>query len=399
MRPGIDEYLNGLPLHEKISALENYLRKVKNMSNDRIIIIGAGIAGASTAYFLTRRGVCNIRILEKEKIAGTHASGLNAAILRTMIPEQQLNRLARESAEFYLNPPAGFSPEPLVDKTGIYLVASKGNEAVLQSWCDDNPETGMVLISVERVYERIPGLARGIGMATWKATDGVMDVHAITQGFLRGAVRLGAEFCADVQFLGLRTQNGRVTGVETCNGFMEADKVVVANGAWVAVTETLGGYELPIVPYRRHLLVTEALPDLDSRQPIVWIVGEEFYFRPESCGLLMCGCDATAVAPEQGEVIDPAQLELIAAKSLRWLPGLSDSRVVTAWAGMRTFARDDQFVIGGDPRLRGLYWVAGLGGHGIACGPLVGQLATDWIVDGGSRHPAAAAFSPERLIH
>jgi len=368
------------------------------MSSDRIIIIGAGIAGVSTAYFLTRRGAGNILILEKEKLAGMHASGLNAAILRTMIPERLLNRLALESANFYLDPPAGFSTEPLVDKTGIYLVASEGNEPVLQSWCDENPETGMEYIPVDRVYKQVPELARGIGMATWKATDGVMDVHAILQGFLRGAVRSGAEFCAGVRFLGLRTHNGRVTGVETGDGFMEAGKVVVANGAWASAAETFGGYELPFVPYRRHLLVTEALPDVDSRRPVVWIAGEEFYFRPESGGLLICCCDATAVTPEQGEITDPDQLERIAAKTSRWLPGFSDARVVKAWACMRTFVPDDQFVIGADPRLQGLYWVAGLGGHGVACAPLVGRMATDWIMDGGSTHPAAAGFSPERLL-
>jgi len=370
-----------------------------NMSNDRIIIIGAGIAGTAAAYFLSRRGTGNIRILEKERLAGTHSSGLNAAILRTMIPESVLNRLARESAEFYLNPPDGFSQEPLVDKTGIYLAASRGNESVLQGWCDENPETGMEPIPVERVYKRIPDLTHGLGMATWKADDGVMDIHAILQGFLRGAVRSGAEFCAEVEFLGLRTQNRRVTGVETGNGFMEAAKVVVANGAWASSTETFNGCGLPFIPYRRHLLVTEASPLMDSRQPVVWIAGEEFYFRPESSGLLMCGCDTVAVTPEQGETTDPDELERIAAKVSRWLPRFSDARIVKAWAGMRTFVPDEEFVIGADPRVEGLYWVAGLGGHGIACAPLIGRLAADWIVDGGSEHPAAAAFSPERLIN
>jgi len=368
------------------------------MSNNRILIIGAGIAGVSTAYFLTRRGARNIRIIEKEKLAGTHSSGLNAAILRTMIPEPLINRLARESAEFYLNPPADFSSEPLVDKTGIFLAASKGNEAVLQGWCDDNPETRMEPIPVERVYERIPDLTRGLGMATWKANDGVMDIHAILQGFLRGAVRSGAEFCAGVEFLGLRTKDGRITGVESGDGFIEADKVVVANGAWASVAETFGGYGLPFVPHRRHLLVTEASPLVDSRQPVVWIAGEEFYFRPESGGLLMCGCDAVAVTPDQGEITDPIQLERIAAKASQWLPRFSDTPIVKAWAGMRTFVPDNEFVIGADPRLQGLYWVAGLGGHGIVCAPLIGRLAADWIADGGSEHPAAAAFSPERLV-
>ena len=368
------------------------------MSNNRIIIIGAGMAGTSTAYFLARRGIGNIRILDKEKLAGMHSSGLNAAILRTMIPERLQNQLACESAEFYFNPPAGFSSEPVVDKTGIYLAASKGNEDTLRGWCRDNPGTGMEQIPVERIYERIPDLERGLGMATWKANDGVMDIHAILQGFLQGAIRSGTEFCAGVEFLGLRTQNGRVAGVDTSDGFMESDKVVVANGAWASVAGTFGCYSLPFVPYRRHLLVAEAPPDMDSRQPVVWVAGEELYFRPESGGLLICGCDTVAVAPEHGETTDPVQLERIAAKVLRWIPRFSDARVIKTWAGMRTFIHDDQFVIGADPRLPGLYWAAGLGGHGVVCAPLVGRLASDWIADGGSAHPAAAAFSPERLV-
>jgi glycine/D-amino acid oxidase-like deaminating enzyme len=83
----------------------------------------------------------------------------------------------------------------------------------------------------------------------------------------------------------------------------------------------------------------------------------------------MCACDTVRVSPEQGETTDPAQVERIAAKAAQWLPLLSEARVARAWAGMRTFAPDDRFVIGADPRLRGLYWAAGLGGHGITCAP------------------------------
>jgi len=368
------------------------------MNTDRIIIIGAGMSGVSTAYFLARRGIRNVRILEKEKIAGMHSSGRNAAILRTMIPEPLLNRIACESAEFYLNPPAGFSSEPLVDKNGIYLTASVGNEPALQAWCDENPETGMKPVDAAQVYSRIPILAPGLGMITHKAADGVMDVHAILQGFLRGACNAGTEFCSGVEFLGLRARDGRVLGVETGDGFMEAAKVVVANGGWAAVAETFAGYALPFVPYRRHLMVTEVLPQVNPRWPVVWILGEEFYFRHESGGLLMCGCDAVPVSPEQGEVADPLQLERIAAKAARWLPSLTDARVVRFWAGMRTFVPDELFVIGADPRLKGLYWTAGLGGHGITCAPVIGRLAADWIADGHSAHPAAVSLSPARFI-
>ncbi len=196
-----------------------------------------------------------------------------------------------------------------------------------------------------------------------------------------------------------RIGNGRVLGVETSDGFLEASKVVIANGGWASASNTFSGYALPLTPYRRHLLVTEPLAQVNQRWPVLWVVGEEFYFRPESGGLLMSGCDTVKVIPEQGEVTDHSEIERIAVKAARWLPSLADARVARAWAGMRTFAPDDLFVIGKDPRLQGLYWVAGLGGHGITCAPVVGNMAADCIVDGKSNHPAAAAFAPDRLIH
>ncbi len=368
------------------------------MSNDRIIIIGAGMAGVSTAYFLTRKGLRNIIILEREKIAGTQSTGRNAAILRTMIPNPLLNQIACQSAGFYLNPPAGFSSEPLVDRVGVYLVASAEHAGTLKSWCDDNPGAGIQQMDTSRVYAQVPVLAPGLTAAAYKPDDGVLDVHSILQGFIRGACHAGAELRLSCEFKELKTRNGQVQGVETSDGFVEASKVVVANGGWASISNTFNGYSLPFEPYRRHLLVTEPLSQVSPRWPVIWVVGEEFYFRPESGGLLMSGCDTVKVTPEQGETTDPAELERIAAKASHWLPSLADARVARAWSGMRTFVPDDLFVIGADPRLQGLYWVAGLGGHGITCAPFVGTLAADWIAEGKSSHPAAALLAPDRLV-
>src|SRR5512138_704020 len=129
------------------------------MSEDRTIIIGAGMAGVATAYFLTRKGQRNVVLLEREKIAGTQSTGRNAAILRTMIPTPLLNQLACQSAEFYLNPPEGFSPEPLVNRVGVYLAAREEHVPTLKKWCDENPNSGLIQEDASRVYEQIPILA------------------------------------------------------------------------------------------------------------------------------------------------------------------------------------------------------------------------------------------------
>jgi D-arginine dehydrogenase len=367
------------------------------MKEDRIIIIGAGIAGVSTAYFLAQRGQRNVLLLEREKIAGTQSTGRNAAILRTMIPTPLLNGIARQSAEFYHNPPKGFSTEPLVNRVGVYLAARKEHVHTLRNWCSDNPESGLIHEDSSRLYERVPVLAPGLAEVAYKPDDGVLDVHSILQGFLRGATQAGAELFLGREFKKLVVREGRVAGVETSAGFMEASKVVIANGGWASLSDTFSGYPLPFTPYRRHLLVTEPLAQIKSDWPVVWIVGEEFYFRPESGGLLMSGCDTVQVTPDQGEISDQKEVEKIAAKAAYWLPSLAEARVARAWAGLRTFAPDELFVIGPDSRLQGLYWVAGMGGHGITCAPVTGSLAADWIMKGTSTYPSADALAPMRL--
>jgi D-arginine dehydrogenase len=372
--------------------------KGKSMSNERIVIIGAGMAGAATAYFLTRKGFRNILLIEKEKIAGTQSTGRNAAILRTIISDPLLNRLACQSVDFYLHPPEGFSSEPLVDRVGVYLAAGSEHAATLQSWCDVNPSSGIERPEAALMYEQVPVLAPGLETVAYKPNDGVFDVNSILQGFLRGALKSGAQLSLGCEFMGIRIEKGRIRGVKTGKGFIEASKVVAANGAWASISSTFNGHSLPFTPYRRHLAVTEPHSQVNARWPVIWVVGEDFYFRPESGGLLMSGCDAVKVTPAQGETIDPYQVERIAAKASRWLPSLLDARIARTWAGMRTFAPDELFVIGADPRLQGLYWVAGLGGYGITCAPIIGSLAADWIAEGASAHPAASQLAPHRLL-
>ncbi len=364
-----------------------------------VAIIGAGIAGAATGYALTRHGVRDIVILEKEPLAGIHSTGRNAAILRSLIPEPALRKIARESARFYRNPPEGFCPHALVDTVGIFLACrTEHSRELLASLGDGHEESSPYPVDPARLYERIPALAAGLATVLFQEDEGVLDVHAILQSFLQGACRTGAELRVGCEAVRLRITSGKVVGVETTGGLLEAEKVVLAGGGWAADLAAGAGFPLPLVPYRRHLLVTEPLPQVDRRWPVIWIVGDEFYFRPESGGLLMCACDAVPVQREQGELTDAQELEHIAVKAGRWLPGLATARVARAWAGTRTFAPDKHFVVGTDPRLQGLFWAAGLGGHGITCAPVVGEIAAQSIIHRTSAHPAAIALAPDRLL-
>jgi D-arginine dehydrogenase len=362
------------------------------------VIIGAGIAGAATAYFLARGGR-KVVLVEKEAVPGAHSTGRNAAILRTFVGDPVLYRLAGESLAFYSTPPEGFTRRPLLNPVGLFLAAPDGGHEALAHWEGEgrlDPWTRHV--DPEVLYRRVPMLMRGLTSVVYRPTEGVLDVHSILEAFLKGAHDAGAVSILGEGSWTLECSNGRVAGVRTGDRSLAANEVVIAGGGWAAAIAASAGLPMPLVPSRRHLLVTGPVPDVPPDWPVVWIAGDEFYFRPESGGLLLCACDTVPVEPEHGEVVDPAAVELIAAKVARWLPVVSNAPAAHVWSGMRTFAPDHRFVIGPDPRVEGLFWVAGLGGHGMTCAPAIGSLAADWILRGESEHPSAGPLLPSRTL-
>ena len=97
----------------------------------RILIVGGGVAGVSTAYFLGQRGERDVALLEREPLCGTHSSGRNAAVLRTLSADPIISEFSRRSADFLHAPPPGFAPVPLVERVGLLLTADADGAAEL----------------------------------------------------------------------------------------------------------------------------------------------------------------------------------------------------------------------------------------------------------------------------
>jgi glycine/D-amino acid oxidase-like deaminating enzyme len=138
-------------------------------------------------------------------------------------------------------------------------------------------------------------------------------------------------------------------------------------------------------------------PDLmpEAGTPTVWDAELGAYFRPESGALLASPGDAVPWHPEE-PAADPAALELLWEKLGKMAPSLAGSRVRRFWACLRTFAPDKASVVGADPRVGGLFWLAGLGGHGITAGVAAGQVLAACVTSGDD--PLAAELSPARLL-
>lgn len=367
----------------------------------KVVVIGGGLAGAATAWALTRRGH-RVTLLEQEPQPGVHASGRNAGLIRQVVADPAVAQLAREGAELLLDPPDDLreaaDDQPLVRQTGSVLLAGEGAAQALRTAARDARAAGVDcrLRRAERVT-RLLGLtpAKG-GLAVDTPTDGVADPHQVLSALLEAARRGGAEVKLEAPARLRSSQSGRVSGVEVGSELVAADVVVNAAGPWAAnLVSEAGGLTPELVSYRRHLFYTGAIEGVDADAPWVWDVERGFYLRPESSGLLLCACDADAHPPGDARP-DEAAGELLAEKVARLAPEWVDHPVARSWAGLRTFASDERFVIGWDPMLRGLFWVAALGGHGLTTCTAVGQLAAEALE--GQAHARLRAFDPARFL-
>jgi D-arginine dehydrogenase len=366
-----------------------------------VVIIGAGIAGASLAYFLAARGMRDVLLLEREGQPGYHSTGRSAAVAVEWDPIPVLQELKVQGAEFLRRPPAGFCARPLLLPTGILVVFQEPLWSAVRAMAPRLAQRGTAvrLLSPAQVLAQVPVLARQyVDGGVLLPADGHIDVHELLWSYLRHAARAGVERRCGIEVLGVRSVNGRVGAVATSAGEFGARWVVDAAGAWAAAVGSLAGATpIALVPHRRTIVTFAAPTGLDvGRWPLVSNESQRLYFGPESGGLLVSPMDETPMPP-----CDAAPDELVIATALARLaklaPQLAPQTLRRTWSGLRTFAPDRVLVVGEDPHLAGFFWLAGQGGCGIETSAAVGQIAADLLLDGRTGRIDAALLSPARF--
>ncbi len=373
-----------------VSSLPRALTRDFPSSAD-VVVIGAGFAGLSTAYALEQRGVSAV-VLEQEAVPGFHSSGRNAAIARRLIDEPVTMMLAVRSMSAMTELE---SDVPLLARTGGLLTGSSSFLESLSSLAATAPDLAARRIGSAELEALVPAL-RGADLpgALFVPDDGVVDIHALLMAFmkpLRHGVHLGTTV------LGLECEGGRLSAVRTSRGLITTRQVVLAGGfAANQVAGSVGLSPLPFLPVRRHLFITAPTTVVDARAPWVWDGTRGWYFRPEGTGLLLCACDETPWREDQpmDTPVDPSMRDKLAEKFNRCVPGLDEVRPARSWAGLRVLTPDHRFVIGADPRISGLTWVAGLGGHGMTTACAVGELGASATLG----EPGMAELSPARFL-
>jgi D-arginine dehydrogenase len=362
------------------------------------VVIGAGFAGAATAYHLTRLGVADILLLEREAIPGFHSSGRNAAMIRQCVSDPALAELTRDGAAFLRNLPSDWPvPVQFKENGSLLLGSGKGWEKLKQDAnVDQSLGIDVSLWTPDQAKARVPVLEDAeFDGAVWCATDGTIDIHGLLSGYLKAAASRGARVRYGSAVEAIRGGGFGSLELHVNGETIKTNVLVNASGAWAnTIAEMAGAAKLPLHPCRRHLFVSPPLDWVDARWPFVWDVSHDIYFRPEGEGLLLCACDQEELPPCDPPV-DEAVKEILAEKIHNHIPALSRVSIAKGWAGFRTLSDDGRFVIGWDPEVAGLFWVAGMGGHGVTSSSAVGNLAADLILSG--RQKSASAFAPERF--
>lgn len=350
------------------------------------LVIGAGIAGLSAAWRLCARGVGDVTVIDREPLAFSHSSARNAAIFRPLEKSASTVRLVARSSELL----GTLSPEqPLVSPVGLCLTASAASALDgLQRVAGENNVKSEHLRG-DALHGRCPALegshaAHGL----WLQSGGVLDIHQLSQLLLGELRRTGATLRLGTQAQRIVTRDGVVRGVELTTGeILNADRVVIAAGAWASELGSSCGAPLRLTPHRRHLalLLPTGARRLDPTHPVVWNVESGVYFRPESGGLLACPGDHEP-APAGVPLVNDQIVATLADKLTREAPLFDAYALARPWACLRTMSDTKETVLGADPRVAGLFWLAGMGGHGMSAALGAADLLLDSMV--GSALPA-----------
>ncbi len=367
-----------------------------------ILVIGAGMAGASVAAELAPRR--RVAALEMEDQPGYHTTGRSAAIFAECYGNRPVRALTRASRSFLEQTPPG-ADTPLLSPRGWLTIARADQLARLDDLEREILASGGTSQRLSEAETRalVPIVRSGHAVTALLDRSAMdIDVHALHHLYLRRLRAAGGETITGARVVSLDRAGGEWQ-VHTPQGDFAAPLVVDAAGAWAEeVGRLAGAAAIGLVPMRRTALILDLPRGLRaSGWPLVMDADESFYFKPEGGKLLASPADETPSPPCDAR---PEDLDVaVAIDRIAAACELEVTHVPRRWAGLRSFVADRTPVAGFDPRAPGFFWLAGQGGYGIQTAPALSRLAAALVLgepvpaDIAAQGVSAAQLSPERL--
>ena len=344
------------------------------MIDTDIVVVGAGIAGASVAAHLAE--TLRVILVEREDRPGYHSTGRSAALFTEIYGNSLIRALTRASRPFLFAPPPAFTESPLTRPRGCLYIATTPQLASLREFAalpDIAPATRPLSTAEARML--CPVLREDyVAGALLEPDSSDIDVHALHHGYLRLFKSRNGRILNSSPVHALERTGGGWTlraGAES----LTARIIVNAAGAWADEIAALAGVaRVGLVPFRRTAVLIDPPPGMTVNSwPFVNDIEEQFYFKPEGGSLFLSPADETPAEPGDAQ---PDEWDVATVVDrVQSATTLQIERLKARWAGLRTFATDRTPVVGFSREAEGFFWLAGQGGYGIQTSPALSRTA------------------------
>ena len=349
-----------------------------------IVVIGAGVSGLSSAWFLARAGK-DVVVIEKGTV-GSEASGRNGGMISERVDEPPLIPMALESLNLWptLDDELGY-PIEFIQEGRLQVAVTEAEMGELLSERDVALRHGISVKVVDpaEIRDMVPGISDRTLGGTFFPNGGHANPQRTVQAFAWAFEDLGGRLYQNTAVTGIHVAGGRVSSVETTAGAIEAEVVVAAAGPQTGLLAEMVGVRVPVAPARVEMLATAPLQPLFR----IALVGNGLYGRQAARGNLLFGGGPhewidVGLAADPGKPNTPL-IRNIARRLAELLPGASDVPVIRSWAGVVEQAPDYLPVIG-IPDEPGNYVVVTASAHGFGITPATGKVVSDLVLHGES---------------
>lgn len=362
----------------------------------RTLIVGGGIWGLSTAYHMARAGHGNICVLERnEKLFSettSQAAGLVGQIRSTTVMREAIRYAIDLFSEFEQDT----GHDPGFRQVGSLLIAltperMKSFEEQVEHANQNGVEARFV--DPTEMARLAPALDTSQVLGGYFVpNDGYLDPIKCAQAYAAAAKDQGVKVKTGAQVTGLLVRDGRVAGVETKRGFIEAEHIVVTAGPWTALIAETVGFVSPMQPIRHQRVTTVPVEGIPNHHPVVRVTDASCYVRPERGGYLYgyfepnpVSYDLKSLSPEFRTADIEAPIEIMAEACDRLVPIfpiLRELEITEYNRGLTTFAPDGNYLVGPVPEAENLYIATGCASLGIAGSAAVGRWLANWVITG-----------------
>jgi len=363
-----------------------------------IVIIGGGITGLSTAYFLAQKGQAQVVLLEKDLLAQA-STGLCVGGIRQQFTHPANILLSQETIRFLEKFKKDSQTDIGFHQVGYLFLAQK--QKTWEDFLDSVPIQRAYNVPVEvlspgEIKERWPYLRVDDLMGgTFGPDDGYVDPYQLAMALANRARDSGALILENTEVKEILIRQNRVEGVETTQGTVSAQKVVNAAGAWGRKIAQMAGIDLPVRPFRRQVFATK--PFDAAPQPVPMVIDQDTlsYFRGDGPGLLL-GMSDPSEPPSFFTHVDRSFLEKVIVHAVHRAPILGKAKILRGWGGLYAITPDENPIIGEIPEVKGFVCATGFSGHGFQHGPSVGRILSELLLKGDTQFDLSP-FAPDRF--